>query len=70
METPEIRVSLTDTRPEDAKNDGKPYCAIVFDWSQKTGAWFNTGIVHWSQSPNEAYLLAYQEVKNEDPGTG
>lgn len=60
----EIRVSLQDNRPEECKDDGKPYCAIVMAYDKHQGVWYNPGIaVMWSSTPDKAFKLALNEYK-------
>ncbi len=64
MNTPEIRVSLTeDGHPGDC-NCGMHYSAIVMDWSEDNKTWYNTGIVIWADNPTDAFsgaLIQYLE---------
>lgn len=57
MEDYEIRVTMQDNRPDDARGDGYPYCATVLAFNSKE--WYNTGIVVWARTPTFAFKLAY-----------
>lgn len=71
----EIRTSLQDHRPDDALEDGYPYCSVVMAYNRPKpgtniggyGGWYNTGIVVWAATPEDSFLQALDEHRKRFP---
>jgi hypothetical protein len=58
FDSPTIHVALSKEGHPDDCNCGKHYSATVMAFNPISRGWYNTGIVCWENSPEEAFAAA------------